>query len=266
MWDQVQAIKGRYSSQPGNKRQTTKRLLTGLVKCGSCGGSMTIVNRNRYYCSAKRERGTCDSNVGIKAAEIEERVLAGLKDILVGNEDLIDAFAKEFKSEVNRLRKQRGQQGRQLQKELNTVNTAIKRCLAYITGGDGDPGLVRDELRELEARQKQIESDLKATPANAELEVHPNIATLYARKVHELQALLTDEQYRYQAMDIVRSMIDHIEVHAGAERGEPAVTLVGALAQIIAHTQQNNTAASKGSDGRVLMVAGAGFEPATFRL
>ena len=266
VWDQVQAIKGRYSSQPGNKRQTTKRLLTGLVKCGSCGGSMTIVNRNRYYCSAKRERGTCDSNVGIKAAEIEERVLTGLKDILVGNEDLINAFAEEFKAEVNRLRKQRGQQGRQLQKELNTVNTAIKRCLAYITGGDGDPGLVRDELRELEARQKQIERDLKATPAKAEIEVHPNIADLYARKVHELLALLTDEQYRYQAMDIVRSMIDHIEVHAGAERGEPEVTLVGALAQIIAYTQQNNTAASMGSDGRVLMVAGVGFEPTTFRL
>ena len=81
-----------------------------------------------------------------------------------------------------------------------------------------------------------------------------------------MQALLTDERYRHQAMDIVRSMIDHIEVHAGTEKGKPEVTLVGALAQIIAYTQQNNTAASKGSDGRVLMVAGVGFEPTTFRL
>ncbi len=48
---------------------------------------MTIINRERYYCSDKRERGTCDSTVGIKAAEIEERVLTGLKDILLGNED-----------------------------------------------------------------------------------------------------------------------------------------------------------------------------------
>lgn len=50
-WDQVQAIKGRYSSHRGNRRQTKKRLLTGLVKCGCCRGSMTIVGRERYYCS-----------------------------------------------------------------------------------------------------------------------------------------------------------------------------------------------------------------------
>ncbi len=58
-WETVQAIKARYSSYEGNKRQTKKRLLTGLIKCGCCGGSMTIINRERYYCSAKRERGTC---------------------------------------------------------------------------------------------------------------------------------------------------------------------------------------------------------------
>ncbi len=48
----------------------------------------------------------------------------------------------------------------------------------------------------------------------------------------------------------------HIEVHAGEEPGKPGVTLVGALAQILAFTQRNNTATSNGSDGRVLMVAG----------
>ena len=86
-WDRVQQIKSRYASQRGNKRQTTKRLLTGLIKCGCCGGSMTIINRERYTCSAKRERGTCDSPVGIKASVLEDRVLTGLKDILPGNED-----------------------------------------------------------------------------------------------------------------------------------------------------------------------------------
>ena len=52
-------------------------------------------------------------------------------------------------------------------------------------------------------------------------------------------------------------MIDHIEIHVGAERGNPEVILVGALAQILAFTQQNKTAASNGSDGRFFLVAGA---------
>ena len=84
LWETAQILKSRYSSQRGNKRQTRKRLLSGLVKCGACGGSMTIVNRERYSCSAKRERGTCDSPAGIGAVELEERVLSGLKDLLLG--------------------------------------------------------------------------------------------------------------------------------------------------------------------------------------
>ena len=265
-WEAVQAIKARYSSSKGNKRQTKKRLLTGLVKCGCCSGSMTIINRERYYCSAKRERGTCDSTVGIKAAELEERVLNGLKDILLGNEDLIEAFVTEFKAEVARLRKQRGTRERQVQMDLNKVSTAIKRCLTFITEGDGDPGLVRDELRDLEVRKRDLERTINAVHEEQSVELHPNMADLYHKKVTELQSLLTDETARPQAMELIRSMIEHIEVHAGKERGKPDVILVGALAQILAFTQQNNTAASNGDGGRVLMVAGAGFEPATFRL
>ncbi len=265
-WDRVQQIKVRYTSQCGNKRQTKKRLLTGLVKCGCCGGSMTIINRERYSCSAKRERGTCDSPVGIRATELEDRVLTGLKDILLGNEDLVDTFVVEFKAELVRLRKQRGAHERHVQKDLNKVNTAIKRCLTFITEGDGDPGLVRDELRTLESRKRDLERTLVAAHDNQAIELHPNMADLYRKKVGELQTLLTDETARPQAMDLIRSMIDYIEVHLSTERGKPDVILVGTLAQILAFTQQNKTAASSGSDGRVLMVAGVGFEPPTFRL
>ena len=83
------------------------------------------------------------------------------------------------------------------------------------------------------------------------------MAELYRKKVAELQTLLSDETNRPMAMELIRSMIEKIEVHDGEERGKPDVILVGVLAQILAFTQQNNTAASNGSGGRVLMVAGA---------
>ena len=52
-------------------------------------------------------------------------------------------------------------------------------------------------------------------------------------------------------------MIEAIEVHKGKEQRNPGVILVGALAEILAFTQQSKTAASGGDGGRVLMVAGA---------
>ena len=264
-WNKVQAIKSRYSSRAGNKRQTTRRLLTGLIKCGCCGGSMTIVNRNRYYCSAKRERGTCDSTVGITAEALEDRILTGLKNILIGNEQLLKTFAQAFKAEVTRLRKERGSRVRQVQQELNKVDLSIRRCLTFITEGDGDPGIVRDELRTLEARKRDLQRSLQVSFEDSSVEVHPNIGELYAKKVGELRVLLTDDATRPQAMDIIRSMIERVEVSEGVERSKPNVVLVGDLAAILAYTQ-NNTAASIGDDGRVLMVAGRGFEPLTFRL
>ena len=266
LWERVQAIKQRYSSRWGNKRQSKKRLLSGLLKCGRCGGGMTISRGDRYYCSARREKSTCDADRGIGAHALEERVLNGLRDILLGNEELIDEFAAEFKRELTRLRRQGHGATRQLLKDLQQVERGIKRCLEFITGGDGDPGSVRDLLRRLEARKREIDVDLKAQQGNMEIAIHPNLPDLYRRKIAKLQQVLDDQATRPQAVEIIRSLLDRIEVHPGQKRGHCDVIIVGALAKILAFAQQKTTAASWGDGGTSLMVAGVGFEPTTFRL
>ncbi|ANK83546.1 MAG: hypothetical protein TEF_16090 [Rhizobiales bacterium NRL2] len=266
-WEAVQAIKERYSSLRGNRRQTKKRLLSGLVRCGACGGTMTIVNRERYSCSAKRERGTCSNPVGIKVTELEERVLDGLREILLGRQDLIEEFATAYRAEIDRLRRSRTNDSTRLRKELAKVQRGIDRCLAYITDGDGDPGAVRESLKELENRKRALARQLMQAGSETKIEIHPNVAELYRRKVMELQTLIADDATRPQAMENIRSLIDRIEVHSGEKRGKPDVILVGALASILEYAcAQTKTAASMGDGGRVLVVAGAGFEPATFRL
>ena len=265
LWERVQEIKQRYSSRWGNKRQSKKRLLSGLLKCGRCGGGMTISRGDRYYCSARREKSTCDADRGIGVQELEGRVLTGLRDILVGNEVLVDEFAAEFKRELTRLRKQSHGASRRLLKDLQQVERGIKRCLDFITGGDGDPGSVRDQLRGLEARKREIDAGLKTQRGEGEVAIHPNLPDLYRRKVTRLQQVLADEAARPQVVEIIRSLIDRIEVHPGKERGHCEVLIVGALAQVIAFAQQKTTAASTGDGGTSLMVAGVGFEPTTVR-
>jgi site-specific DNA recombinase len=266
LWERVQAIKQRYSSRWGNKRQGNKRLLSGLLKCGRCGGGMTTSRGDRYYCSTRREKSTCDADRGIGAHELEERVLKGLRDILLGNEGLVNEFADEFKRELARLRKEGDGANRQLLKELQRVERGIKRCLEFITGGDSDPGSVRDQLQRLEARKREIDVDLKARRADTTIAIHPNLPDLYRKKVAGLQQMLSDEMARPQVVEIVRSLIDRIEIHPSQKRGQCEILLVGTLARILAFAQQKTTAASRGGDGTFLMVAGVGFEPTTFRL
>ena len=131
---------------------------------------------------------------------------------------------------------------------------------------DQNPGIVRDELRSLEARGRDLEWTLGASLEDSSVEVHPNIGKLYAKKVGELRVLLTDDTTRPQAMDMIRSMIERGEVTEGVERSTPDVILVGDLAAILAYTQNNTATLISENGGRVLMVAGVGFEPTTFRL
>src|SRR5262249_37358446 len=200
LWGRVQAIKQRYSSRWGNQRQSKKRLLSGLLKCGRCGGGMTISRGDRYYCSSRREKSTCDAGRGIGAHELEERVLNGLRDILLDNEVLIDEFAAEFKREVTRIRKEGDVASRRLLKELQQVERGIKRCLDFITGGDGDPSSVRDQLRRLEARKREIDVDLKARRGDTEIAIHPSLPDLYRRKVAGLQHMMRNETARPQVV------------------------------------------------------------------
>jgi site-specific DNA recombinase len=263
VWEQAQALKARYASHAGNKRQTKKRLLTGLVKCGCCGGNMTIARKDRYYCAARREKGTCNASHGIAAAEVERRVLDGLRDILVGNEALIKEFTATLKAELANLKKHQNGGQHNLARELAAVERGITRLISFITSGDGAPESVRSELARLEERKAHILSQKARLAVSPVVAFHPNYADLYHRKIKELGQLLSDEDSRQEAMEAIRSLVDRIEVRAGAKRGICEVTLVGALAGILSFATNKNTTREGGTN---LLVAGVGFEPTTFRL
>ena len=263
-WEKARALKARFASRSGNKRQTKKRLLSGLVKCGCCGGGMTVARRDRYYCSARREKGTCDASQGIKADDLENRVLDGLRRILVGNEALLEAFTTEFKRELARLQAQRSRSDKPLRKELAEVERGIARCLDFIVSGDGVPNSVRDRLATLEARQQEIEGQLASIPLSPVIEFHPNFPELYARKVAELGSMLEDDGTRAEAMAAIRGLVDRIEVRPSGSRKPCEVTLVGSLAGLLQFSQglgKNGTSnGTEDGDGTFLLVAGAGYQ------
>jgi site-specific DNA recombinase len=264
LWERVRAIKQRYSSRWGNKRQSKKRLFSGLLKCGCCGGGMTIGRGDRYYCSARREKSTCNADRGIGAPELEQRVLNGLRDILLGNERLIDEFTAEFKRELARLWKEGQGSRRRLVKELQDVERGIRRCLDFITGGDGDPGSVRNQLQRLEARKREIDADLSQQDA-MEIAIHPNLPDLYRRKVTKLQQALQHEATRPQVLETIRSLVDRIDVMPGHKRGHCEVTIVGALAQILAFAHEKTTGRLPGRRRYVLDGCGGAICSRTYR-
>jgi site-specific DNA recombinase len=48
LWEEVQTQRKRYRDQPTQNCRRPKRLLSGLLKCGQCGGAFTIVRPGKY--------------------------------------------------------------------------------------------------------------------------------------------------------------------------------------------------------------------------
>jgi hypothetical protein len=64
-------------------RRKPRRLLSGLLRCGCCGGALVAKDRDakgrRVYCSRMREGGACANGRAFYLEEIERRVLSGLE-------------------------------------------------------------------------------------------------------------------------------------------------------------------------------------------
>jgi site-specific DNA recombinase len=101
--------------------------------------------------------------------------------------------------------------------------------------------------------------------------LHPNLAAAYRRKVAALQTLLQQEATRTEAVEIIRALIDQVILRPTAE-GSLEVELVGDLASMVHLAQRADGGAPTAGDvpeefaRSVKVVAGAGFEPAAFRL
>ena len=115
--------------------------------------------------------------------------------------------------------------------------------------------------------ERMLTRELSLQTEEDKIVLHPNIGELYARKIGELKSLIQNDATKHQATEIIRSLIEKIVVSPTGQRGKSDVILHGALASILAYasdTAQSGAVSSR--VGRILLVAGAGFEPATFRL
>ncbi len=250
-----------------NGAHRQKYLLSGLLACGVCGGGFTIVNAHDYGCAAHRAKGTCDNDGRIRRNELERRVLDGLKHRLLAPE-LVEEFARTFHDEVNRLAAEQTQNRAQDESQLEAVRRKIASMIRAIEDGLYQPSM-KARMAELEAEKAALEERLASAPELPNVRLHPNLAGMYRQKVAALEQALADPEIKAEAAEIVRSQIEQITLTPNAEDGLD-VHLYGDLARILQFCEATERKSERpGTDvpGRGLsVVAGAGFEPATFRL
>jgi DNA invertase Pin-like site-specific DNA recombinase len=208
-------------------------LLSGLVRCGVCGGSMTVVaDRGRLACGNHRERGTCGNRRTVLQDKILERVFAGLKHRLLTPE-LVETFVTEYITEVNQANRNATSHRALLQSELAKVERQIRAMVQTIAETGGSRAIV-EELRRLERREDELRAEIAAAgrpePVPA---LHPNLAQVYRQKVERLEQALQDPIVSAAAAEALRSLVDAVLVHPGERRGEVSLELRGDLAAFL---------------------------------
>src|SRR6516164_4719327 len=81
-------------------------LLSGLLRCGTCGGGFSKISQTHYGCSTARNKGTCANLLTLRRDVLEAKVLDGLRHQLMKPE-MVKTFVDEFYREVNRQASER---------------------------------------------------------------------------------------------------------------------------------------------------------------
>ncbi|MDA1099221.1 MAG: recombinase family protein [Proteobacteria bacterium] len=242
-----------------------KYLFSGLLKCHCCGANYVIVDNYRYGCAKHRDRGpdVCSNGLKVPRKLVEERLLEGIKRDLFTDEGIA-----LFKKEVARLLAERARsQGRDndkakrrlaaVENEIENIMVAIKQGILTTT--------TKAELQKAEAEKASLEKAMNANTSSLD-----NIPTLLPRATDRFRALIDNLEGVTQAQ--VARARTNIKALVGGEislipmeGGYLEAELRGNYAGLIRLANQS-PGGKAGGGSKLSVVAGAGFEPATFRL
>jgi len=223
-WKAAQAIKAgrRREATPATaqKARAPKRMLSGLIKCGSCGGGMASIGSDakglRLQCSAHRESGSCRNSRRIYLDAIEALAIKGLRQNLT-HPEVIATFVDEYNAERKSLWKEANAERTRLERRLGEIDREMKRIVDSIVVAGMPPEQFVGRMQELEAEKAKATAMLEqAKTRDNVIALHPKALTRYKQAV----AQLADELKRGSPAEFaaIRELVTAIVVHASPSR------------------------------------------------
>lgn len=257
LWEAAQAQKQERTRVPASLQQRPKRLLSGLLRCGSCGSGMTTMGtdksgRYRIVCSAHRESRSCSNPKTFYLDTVERLVLDTLAQELK-HPNLIAAYIEEYVAERQRLVREIIKNRQQYERELARVQREIKRHqTGYVKGylTDADMDAVMPGLRAEEAKLKEALAAQPEVPNTVVL--HPQALKAFEKRITSLRdavnrSLSTGEM---EAAKVLRELIQTVTVYR--DESKPAGV------KVVIRGQLNPLIRLKVS-GQGVQVSGSGF-------
>nr|WP_183982937.1 recombinase family protein [Sphingomonas jinjuensis] len=260
-WQRVQDERDLRSIGPSGQQRRPRYLLSGLIRCGGCGGAMILVASHRYGCARHREAGTCDVAQRIAREELEERVLAGITEQLLKPEavsHLVNRYHKASEAQMKEERKR----SEALDRRIAMLDKAIERLVTAIAEGGIDFAEIREAMAARKAEREDLRrqrDELAATPVIA---MNPHLVAEYRQRVRRLALMLgSNTPNAHEVFARLRDLIGSVHL-TPANDGAWSIELHTSLSGVIAMTTHDPGRQRR--LGRMIpVVAEEGLEPPT---
>jgi hypothetical protein len=236
LYAQAEAIrKMRGKLMPAYQRKP-KHMLSGLLRCGSCGGGMSVKGEDRggtrIVCTQFHNARTCSNNRTYYLHHVEQTVIGGLRKQLA-NPAAIKLFLKTYHAERKRLAADIVNVRSGLERQLGEVARKLERAMSAMLASSAPVESFTAAIGEMDAGQRRLKSELSSLqePVNVVV-VHPEALARYQRVVDDLAAAVRDRKDSETALAL-RELIETATV-LRTEPGEPlSIDVQGRLAALL---------------------------------
>lgn len=211
-------------------------LLSGILRCGCCGGPLVVINASMYGCVTNKDRGesVCPNPVSVPRKAADAAMVAGVQRELL-TEDAFQRFASAVAAEL----KSAAPDSDGAKRRLVSAEKIHENVMAAIRAGIITTS-TREELVRAEAEVSTARDELAAARAFQPSQILPRAKETWRRLVADLVNAATDREAREALRALIGESV-RVTKKEGAIYGEIAPS-------------------------KIKLVAGIGFEPTTFGL
>jgi site-specific DNA recombinase len=271
LWIRVQKRIERIAEQfkgkrPGlyNRAATSPYLLTGFLRCGSCGASLAIVTgrkkdgHGKYGCPQNFYRGACSNGLKESADVVEKRLLAGLQHSVLQPE-VVNYALQEFERQLGNSLSEFSDSMERIRQRRDAIQQELDRLIGAVASVGHSPALVK-AINSREQELSEITRNL--------FEPEPDSVSAHMLRIRQFVSQRLGNIRELLYADVPRAKVElakhvtGIEMVPRPEGKKGHYVAIGEWNLLGGLDEDLNDADTK----RVRMVAGEGFEPSTFGL
>ena len=250
---------------PRGPRRYTRSVLSGLLRCGSCGAGMVkhdnSAGRPRIRCSRVAESGCCDNRRRYYLDRIEVGVLDALHGEL-NQPELIAEFVRAYHDERQRLAGANVRARASDETRLANIRAQMARIVDMLAEGGAAFADMREKMEALEIERRELEARLAmADEQKMVVALHPQAVRRFREALDTLAETLSSEQPL--ANQAFRDLVAKVIVHPAPSGEEPKIEIIGKLAALLELKGLGGPIKTPNAAVGGFLVAGEGLEPPT---